>query len=172
MAHELLSIEDQRELLFSFWQVANGGSVGKLWRDYNLSIVLLGLFLASWLGQGIFQWFEIANEAQAHGETNTLAEFIPAFFSATFENWQSEFLQLFTMVVLTAYLVHKGSHESKDTDEKFERALARIEQRLERMEQNQVLSESTSDRGTPVPAAFRNGQRAELPTPLRSTQND
>jgi hypothetical protein len=146
--------------------------MGRLWRDYNLSIVLLGLFLASWVGQGVFQWFEMANEAQAHGEASTLAEFIPAFFSATFENWQSEFLQLFTMVVLTAYLIHKGSHESKDTDEKLEQALARIEQRLERMEQSQSRNMTTSEWDTSVPTAFSNGGRSESPTPLRSTQND
>lgn len=109
----------------------------QLWRNYNLSIVLIGLFLASWTGQAIFQWFEMANEAQAHGQESTLAEFIPAFFSATFENWQSEFLQLFTMVVLTAYLIHRGSHESKDQDEKVDQTLARIERRLERIEQAQ-----------------------------------
>jgi hypothetical protein len=108
-----------------------------VWRNYNLSIVLMGLFLASWIGQAVFQWFEVANEAQAHGEASTLAEFIPAFFSATFENWQSEFLQLFTMVVLTAYLIHRGSHESKDQDEKVDQTLARIERRLERIEQAQ-----------------------------------
>lgn len=34
------------------------------------------------------------------------------------------------MVVLTAYLVHKGSHESKDQDEKVEKSLARIEKAL------------------------------------------
>lgn len=109
----------------------------RLWRDYNLSIVLLALFLSSWIGQGVFQWFEMANEAQAHGEASTLAEFIPAFFSATFENWQSEFLQLFSMVVLTSFLIHRGSHESKDQDEKVDQTLARIERRLERIEQAQ-----------------------------------
>ena len=109
----------------------------QLWRNYNLSIVLIALFLASWIGQAVFQWFEMANEAQAHGEASTLAEFIPAFFSATFENWQSEFLQLFSMVILTAFLVHRGSHESKDQDEKVDQTLARIERRLERIEETQ-----------------------------------
>jgi hypothetical protein len=39
--------------------------------------------------------------------------------AATFENWQSEFLQLFTMVILTAFLIHKGSSESKDSDDEM-----------------------------------------------------
>src|SRR5215207_1496622 len=93
----------------------------------------------------------MANEAQAHGQASTFGEFIPAFFSATFENWQSEFLQLFTMVVLTAFLVHRGSHESKDQDEKVDETLARIERRLERIEQAQgsptrVNGAATADR--------------------------
>ena len=108
--------------------------MGRLWRDYNLSIVLFGLFFTSWILQGVTQWFEMANEAQSHGQAASMAEFMPAFLAATFENWQSEFLQLFSMVVLTAFLIHKGSHESKDTDEKVDAALARIERRLERIE--------------------------------------
>ena len=32
-------------------------------------------------------------------------------------------------------MIHKDSHESKDQDEKVDRALARIERRLERIEQ-------------------------------------
>jgi hypothetical protein len=43
----------------------------------------------------------------------------------------SEFLQLLTFVVLTTHLVHRGSHESKDTDEAMQRQLNRIEERLE-----------------------------------------
>jgi hypothetical protein len=35
---------------------------------------------------------------------------------STFENWQSEFLQVFIFIVLTTFLVHRMSHESPDTD--------------------------------------------------------
>ena len=38
------------------------------------------------------------------------------FISTVFENWESEFLQMSVYVVLTAYLVQKGSSESKDPD--------------------------------------------------------
>src|SRR5215207_10483885 len=98
----------------------------------------------------------MANEAQAHGQASTFGEFIPAFFSATFENWQSEFLQLFTMVVLTAFLVHRGSHESKDQDEKVDQALARIERRLGQLEDGLRLpgrEASLSGRGTEMTAS-------------------
>jgi Domain of unknown function (DUF6766) len=97
-------------------------------RSTTQRTVLLALFLANWIGQAVFQWFEMVNEAQAHGQAGSLAEIVPAFFSATFENWQSGFLQLFTMVVLTSFLIHRGRHESKDQDEKVDQTLDRIEQ--------------------------------------------
>jgi hypothetical protein len=41
-----------------------------------------------------------------------------AFGSTLFENWESEFLQMWAYVMLTAYLFQRGSPESKDPDEK------------------------------------------------------
>ena len=52
------------------------------------------------------------------------------FGQSTLENWQSEFLQLFSFVVLAALYIHKGSAESKDGDEKLEASLRRIEEHL------------------------------------------
>ena len=108
------------------------------WRDYNLSIVLFAMFIVSWVLQGVAQWFEVANEATAHGESSTLVDWVPAFLAATFENWQSEFVQLFTFVVLTSFLIHKGSHESKDSDEEMKATLGRIEERLKRLERGEA----------------------------------
>jgi hypothetical protein len=53
---------------------------------------------------------------------------------ATFENWQSEFLQLLAFVVLTSFLIHRGSHESKDGDDELRATLDRVEARLARIE--------------------------------------
>ena len=44
---------------------------------------------------------------------------------------QSEFLQLLTFVVLTTYLIYRGSHESKDSDLEMQAALERIEARVD-----------------------------------------
>jgi hypothetical protein len=38
------------------------------------------------------------------------------FVEATFENWESEFLQMTSYVLLTVFLFQKGSSESKDPD--------------------------------------------------------
>lgn len=105
-----------------------------LWKDYGLSITLAILFLASWLGQGITQWISFSNEQATHGEAARIGDFFADFWRATLENWQSEFLQLLTFVVLTAYLIHRGSGESKDGDAEIKASLERIERRLERLE--------------------------------------
>lgn len=105
-------------------------------KNYSLSITLLILFLASWLLQLNFQWQEYSNEQKEHQQEVKVEDFVPSFLSSTFENWQSEFLQLLAMVVLTSFLIHKGSHESKDSDEKVQHALERIEQKLDSLEKN------------------------------------
>ena len=111
--------------------------MGRVWRDYSLSLVLAALFLVSWGLQTWTGWVEFVAEQQAHG---TVAEafgpdgYVWAWGQATFENWQSEFLQLLTFVVLTTYLIHRGSHESKDTDEAMQAQLDRIEGRLAGLE--------------------------------------
>jgi hypothetical protein len=57
-----------------------------------------------------------------------------ALGQATFENWQSEFLQVFVFIVLTTFLVHRRSHESPDTDYDTEAALRRIEAKVDALE--------------------------------------
>jgi hypothetical protein len=101
-----------------------------LWRQFSLSLVLMILFFSSWIGQAISQWQVFTDEQSAHGEPVALGDFAAEFAASTLENWQSEFLQLFSFVVLSAMFIHKGSAESKDADEKLEASLRRIEEKL------------------------------------------
>jgi hypothetical protein len=105
-----------------------------IWRNFGLSISLSVLFFVSWLGQGIAQWQEFVDEQRVHGEPTEIGAFMSRFAQATLENWQSEFLQLFSFVVLAALLIHRGSGESKDSSERMEKMLERIEKRLEAVE--------------------------------------
>lgn len=95
--------------------------------NYGLSLMLGGLFLLSWLGQFVSQAVEMGNEAVAHGQQFAWADFWPAFWQSTFENWQSEFLQLLSFVVLATYLVHRDSPQSRDGDDAMKEQLDRIE---------------------------------------------
>lgn len=102
--------------------------------DYGLSIVLAFLFLISWAIQTWAGWHKYADDQIDHGKQAELSGYLHPWLESTFENWQSEFLQLLTFVILTALLIHKGSHESKDEDVKVEEQLNRIEEKLDRLE--------------------------------------
>jgi purine-cytosine permease-like protein len=104
------------------------------WRNFGLSISLSILFFVSWVAQGVAQWQEFVDEQRVHGEPTEIGAFVSRFAQATLENWQSEFLQLFSFVVLAALLIHRGSGESKDSGERMEEMLNRIEKRLEGIE--------------------------------------
>ncbi len=100
-------------------------------RAYSFGLITGVFFLISWAGQFITQYFVVRDEAAEHGQPFEWAQFTTQFLASTFENWQSEFLQLFTFVVLTTYLVHRKSHESPDTDYDTEAALRRIEAKVD-----------------------------------------
>ena len=108
--------------------------MARLWRDYGLSITLVLLFIFSWGLQTWMGWQQFVSEQASHGQA---AEpfgddgYFWEWGQATFENWQSEFLQVFVFVVLTTFLVHRHSHESPDTDYDTEAALRRLEAKVD-----------------------------------------
>jgi hypothetical protein len=101
-----------------------------VWREFGLGLVLMILFFTTWVAQGIAQWQTYTDETRAHGESPEIGDFFSEFAQSTLENWQSEFLQLFAFVTLAALYIHKGSAESKDSDDKMEASLRRIEEHL------------------------------------------
>jgi len=105
--------------------------ISRVWANFGLSLSFLALFLASWIGQAAAEWGTIVQEQRAHGGSPTLADFLVEFGQSTLENWQSEFLQLFSFVVFSAILIHHGSAESKDGTDRIEQAVRRIESRLD-----------------------------------------
>ena len=88
----------------------------KFLRLNGLSLVLIGLFLATYAGGQILTGRQVCNEERAlHDEPPlSLAEYLASahFVEATAENWESEFLQIFVYVYLTAHLFQKGSRTS------------------------------------------------------------
>ena len=89
-------------------------------RDNGLSITLFGLFVVCIIGQAVAGWRAQSEELRAHGQPLIgFADYLTTghFLSATFENWESEFLQMAVYVVLTIFLFQKGASESKKPDE-------------------------------------------------------
>lgn len=92
----------------------------RMLRENGLSIVLVSLFLLFWVGQSVVGNHEYNNEQQEHGQQGlAYLSYLGSshFWEATAENWESEFLQIFAYVLLTAFLYQKGSAESKKLDE-------------------------------------------------------
>jgi hypothetical protein len=91
----------------------------KFFKNNGLSIVLLVLFLLSILGQ-IFTGYVEHNEEvkEDGGAAIALSQYLVSghFLQATFENWESEFLQMALFVIFTMFLYQKGSAESKDPE--------------------------------------------------------
>jgi hypothetical protein len=85
-------------------------------RENGLSIAAFGIFLICLLGQVLTGVREHNDDQRGHGQpTVGVAEYVRTghFIEATFENWESEFLQMAAFVVLTVMLRQKGSPESK-----------------------------------------------------------
>ncbi len=92
----------------------------KVFRNNGLSIVFALLFILSLWGQALTGFKEHNQQLQELGAAQiSFSKYFSSghFLQATFENWESEFLQMALFVVLTIFLYQKGSSESKDPEE-------------------------------------------------------
>src|SRR5688572_11586522 len=92
-------------------------------RNNGLSIVFFLLFVISLVGQIVTGLKEHNQEtAEIGGQPISMGEYLFSghFLQSTFENWESEFLQMALFVILAMFLYQKGSSESKDPDKKKE----------------------------------------------------
>jgi uncharacterized protein DUF6766 len=83
----------------------------------NSFFIVMGLiFLATWIAQSFASWSVFNEEQQAHDDpTVSWVSYLGSgdFWNRSLQNWQSEFLAVGTMAVLTIYLRQRGSPESK-----------------------------------------------------------
>jgi hypothetical protein len=87
----------------------------------GLSIVVLAFMLLFWSAQAFTGWKEKNHELNEKGRPSlSIGQYLSSghFMQATFENWESEFLQMGVYVLLTIGLRQKGSSESKPLEGK------------------------------------------------------
>jgi hypothetical protein len=100
------------------WPVRKGGIYVEIY-SHSLSIALGLLFVGSFLIHA-FAGLEVQNdELMNHGEpAMRLREFVvsPTFWFQSLQNWQSEFLSVGVLVVLTIFLRERGSPQSKPVE--------------------------------------------------------
>ncbi len=100
------------------WPVLKGGFVLKLYEN-SLSLALIFLFAGSFIMHGVAGAAAHNQEQAEHGgEQLSTLEFMESstFWFESFQNWQSEFLSIGVLVVLSIFLRQKGSPESKPVD--------------------------------------------------------
>jgi hypothetical protein len=96
------------------WAKASGWRLAVFSNSLGLTMGLI--FILSWLVQSIaghsaHNEEQLRNFQQPLGWTEYLSS--PDFWNRTLQNWQSEFLAVGSMVVLSVYLRQRGSPESK-----------------------------------------------------------
>jgi hypothetical protein len=100
------------------WPVKKGGFLLTLYK-HSLSISLIILFLVSFLLH-FYGSLKDENEIDLlkHLPAQTTGDYILSsrFWFESFQNWQSEFLSVFAIIVLSIYLRQKGSPQSKPVD--------------------------------------------------------
>ncbi|HEY0078030.1 MAG TPA: DUF6766 family protein [Pyrinomonadaceae bacterium] len=101
------------------WPVRAGGLVLKLYEN-SLSLAFLLLFIGSFFlhAAGGARVYNEDQKAHGGGEQVSTIGYIGTsrFWFESFQNWQSEFLSMGAMVLLTVWLRQKGSSESKPVD--------------------------------------------------------
>jgi hypothetical protein len=100
------------------WPVRRGGWVLRIY-EHSLSIAFLLLFAAAFTLHLIGGTAAHNEQAMEHGERAlSVREFLASaeFWFQSFQNWQSEYLALLSMVTLSVWLRERGSPESKPVD--------------------------------------------------------
>lgn len=97
-------------------------------KKYAYGWITLAFFTISIVLHWGFGWAAYVNEARDHGQAAQLTPYLMEMGRDTFENWQSEFLQLIWQVVGLAYFLYVGSPSSKENDDRME---AKIDALLE-----------------------------------------
>ena len=97
------------------WPVRRGGWVLRVY-EHSLSLALLLLFATAFLSHAASGVHAYNEQQLTHGgQPVTFLQFLATsrFWFQSFQNWQSEFLGLGAMIVLSIYLRQRGSPESK-----------------------------------------------------------
>ena len=94
-------------------------------KKYAYAWITIAFFLISIIGHWVFGWYAFVDEAAEHAQQPQFSAYLVEMGRDTFENWQSEF-QLLWQVAGLAILLHVGSPQSKEGDDRMEAKLDAI----------------------------------------------
>jgi hypothetical protein len=91
-------------------------SIRRFFQNNNLSIIIFAIFLCCIAGMSVAGWLSNNESLSEHRQTElSYGSYLVSgeFAEGVFENWESEFLQMWALIMLTVYLRQKGSADSK-----------------------------------------------------------
>ena len=97
-------------------RAARGSGARLWWYSNSLGLTMGLIFLASWAAQAVAGRAAYnATQLRAFQDPLGLGEYLvaPDFWNRTLQNWQSEFLAILSMALLSIFLRQRGSPESK-----------------------------------------------------------
>ena len=97
-----------------------------IFKKYAYAWITAGFFLVSIGLHWMFGWYAFVDEAREHGQSPEMSGYLIEMGRDTFENWQSEFLQLLWQVVGLAYFLYIGSPSSKENDDRLEAKIDKL----------------------------------------------
>jgi len=89
-------------------------------KRYAYGWLTVGFFLISIVSHWLFGWYAYLDEQTDLNAQVSTSAYLVLMLRDTFENWQSEFLQLIWQVVGLAYFLYVGSPASKENDDRME----------------------------------------------------
>ena len=95
---------------------ARAGGAWLWWYSNSLGLTMGLIFLGSWIAQAVAgRTAYNAVQLRDYQDPLGLGEYLasPDFWNRTLQNWQSEFLAILSMALLSIYLRQRGSPESK-----------------------------------------------------------
>jgi hypothetical protein len=110
-------------------------------KKYGFAWVTLGFLLVSIIGHWVFGWFAYVDEQQALAAPVSSGGYLVEMLRDTFENWQSEFLQLLWQVVGLTILLYVGSPQSKESEDRTEEMLKEILRKVDPKGADKILAE-------------------------------
>jgi hypothetical protein len=112
-----------------------------VWKKFGFAWVTLGFLAFTLIGHWLFGWLAYVDEQQALGQSVESGGYVIEMLRDTFENWQSEFLQLLWQVVGLTILLYVGSPQSKESEDRDGELLEEILRKVDPKNSGKFLAE-------------------------------
>ena len=103
--------------------------------------ITFAFFVVSFAIHWTFAWFSYTEEQIEHNQPTELSGYFNQTMRDTMENWQSEFLQLMWQVAGLSFLLYVGSPQSKENEERLEKKLDAILQKIEPEKAHKIIEQ-------------------------------